>query len=145
MKKTTFAVVGLGNRGAVYASHQLRFPQHMEVTAIADPRQECLDTANAYLNLPGRRLFHSAEELLEQPKLADVMLDLSADPAATGSGHNGGDTGLVWDVLQYFGQADVNTDSITTLDRSAESHYVAFAAEQSREAGGALICMDEFV
>ena len=71
-------------------------------------------------------------------------IDLSADPAANGSGHNGGDTGLVWDVLRYFGADDFNTDSITTLDRSAESHYVAFAAEQSRENQGELIDMDTF-
>ena len=416
MKKTTFVVVGLGNRGAVYASHQLKFPEHMEVTAIADTRQECLDTANAYLHLPEDRLFHSAEALLEQPKMADVMViatqdaqhrdhairameqgydlllekpianrmediqkiveaahchqrrvvichvlrytpfyrkvkdlldagvvgrilnieaaehvscyhmahayvrgkwrrkedsspiilakcshdmdiilwlagkkclkvtsfggldhftgknrpegapmrcedgcpkedcpyhairfylprvpgwptknmhpapteenilemlrtttygecvyrqdndvvdhqcvnmlledgitvtfnlngfhtrgtrtiriggsegelwgdlsagkiswqkhggekqvfDLSNNPQATGSGHNGGDTGLVWDVLQFFGEENFNTDSITTLDRSAESHYVAFAAEASRESGGMLICMEDF-
>lgn len=79
MKKVTFAVVGLGNRGAVYASHHLKLADQMEVTAIADTRQECLDTANAYLRLPEQRLFHSAEELLAQPRLADVMVIATQD------------------------------------------------------------------
>lgn len=79
MKKITFAVMGLGNRGGVYARHQLMFPERMEVTAIADTRQSCLDTANGYLHLPQDRLFHSAEELLTQPKLADVMIVATQD------------------------------------------------------------------
>lgn len=79
MKKVTFAVVGLGNRGAVYASHHLKLADQMEVTAIADTRQECLDVANGYLHLPEDRLFHSAEDLLARPKLADVLVIATQD------------------------------------------------------------------
>ena len=52
MKKPTFAVLGMGNRGTAYASKQLKFPDEMEVVAMADTRRVRLDAANKYLNLP---------------------------------------------------------------------------------------------
>lgn len=93
MKKLTFAVLGMGNRGTAYAGKQLKYPDEMEITAMADTRRIRLDAANKYLHLPEDRLFDSA---------------------------------------------------ITLLDRSAQSHYLAFAAEQSRLEGGKLIHMDEY-
>ena len=79
MKKVTFAILGLGNRGGVYARHLSNYPDKMEITAIADTRQSCLDTANSYLRLQENQLFHSAEELLKQPRLADVMIVATQD------------------------------------------------------------------
>ncbi len=79
MKKVTFAIMGLGNRGGVYARSIVQFAEQAEVTAIADPRQSCLDTANSYLKLSEDRIFHSAEDLLAQPKLADVMVIATQD------------------------------------------------------------------
>lgn len=34
MKKVSFAVLGMGNRGTVYAGMQLRYPEEMEVTTM---------------------------------------------------------------------------------------------------------------
>ena len=79
MKKTTFAVMGLGNRGRCYVTNLLEFPEKMEITAIADPRESCRETYNAMLHLPEDRVFHSGEELLAQPKLADVMVICTQD------------------------------------------------------------------
>lgn len=79
MKKVTFAVLGMGNRGTVYAGMQLRFPEWMEVTAMADTRSERLEAANKYLHLPEDRLFSGAEELLSRPRLADVMVIATQD------------------------------------------------------------------
>ena len=79
MKKVTFAILGMGDRGTVYAAKVLRFPEQAEVTAMADLRQEQLDSANKYLNLPRERIFHSAEDLLAQPKLADIMVIATQD------------------------------------------------------------------
>lgn len=79
MNKVTFAVLGMGNRGSVYAGMQLRFPEEMEVTAMADTRQERLDAANKYLHLPDERIFHTAEALFEQPRLADIMVIATQD------------------------------------------------------------------
>jgi len=79
MKKLTFAIMGLGNRGGVYARTLQNFKEQAQVVAIADPRRSCLDTANAYLQIPEDRLFDSAESLLSQPKLADVMVVATQD------------------------------------------------------------------
>ena len=79
MKKLTFAVLGMGNRGTAYASKQLKFPEEMEVVAMADNRRVRLDAANKYLNLPEDRLFDGADAILSQPKLADVMIIATQD------------------------------------------------------------------
>ena len=74
MKKLTFAVLGMGNRGTAYAAKQLKYPDEMEITAMADTRRIRLDAANKYLHLPEDRLFDSADAILSQPKLADIMI-----------------------------------------------------------------------
>ena len=79
MKKITFAFLGMGNRGINYASKSLRFPEEMEVVAMADLRRDRLEAANKQFNLPQDRLFNSAEELLAQPKLADILVVASQD------------------------------------------------------------------
>ena len=79
MKKVTFAILGMGNRGTAYASKQLKFPEEMEVVAMADNRRERLDSANKFLHLPEERIFDSAEALLSVPKLADVMIVATQD------------------------------------------------------------------
>lgn len=79
MKKITFAIAGMGNRGMVYANRLLRFSEEAEITAIADNRRIRLDAANKFLNLPQDRIFSSAEELFAQPKLADIMIVTTQD------------------------------------------------------------------
>ena len=79
MKKITFAIMGMGNRGTAYAAKALNYPEEMEITAMADTRRVRLDAANKYLNLPEDRLFDSAEALLSQPKLADIMVVATQD------------------------------------------------------------------
>lgn len=79
MKKVKFAFLGMGNRGINYSSKVLRFPEEMEVVAIADLRPDRLEAANKTFHLPQDRLFSSAEELLAQPKLADILVVASQD------------------------------------------------------------------
>ena len=59
-------------------------------------------------------------------------------------GHGGGDTGIMKDVLRFFRGEEFDTSSITLIDRSVESHFMAFAAEESRVAGGELVHMADF-
>ena len=82
MKKLTFAIMGMGNRGTAYAAKALKYPQEMEIAAMADTRRVRLDAANKYLHLPENRLFDSAEALLEQPKLERAMEILAAGIAS---------------------------------------------------------------
>ncbi len=79
MKKITFAILGMGNRGTQYASKVLKFPEEMEVTAIADNRRTRLDAANKWLNLSEDKLFSSGEEMIKADKLADIMIIASQD------------------------------------------------------------------
>lgn len=79
VKKITFAIAGMGNRGTQYASKQLKFPEEMEVVAMADNRRIRLDAANKYLRLPEDRLFNSAEAMIAQPKMADIMVIATQD------------------------------------------------------------------
>ena len=79
MKKITFAVLGMGNRGTVYAGMQLRYPEEMKVTAMADVRPERLEAANKYLELPKDRIFDSAQALFAQPRLADILVISTQD------------------------------------------------------------------
>ena len=59
-------------------------------------------------------------------------------------GHGGGDYGLIRDVIRYFLGEEFDTSYITTINRSAESHFLAFAAEESRLDKGRTIDMDSF-
>lgn len=79
MKKITFAILGLGNRGGVYARTLQMFPEQAEVVAVAEARKHCIEAVNSYLKLPENRMFQTAEELLQQPKLADVLVVATQD------------------------------------------------------------------
>lgn len=79
MKKTAFAFIGLGNRGQVHSKSVLKYSDRMEVVAVSDPRPECRESCNKYLNLPDEMIFESGEELLKREKLADVMVITSQD------------------------------------------------------------------
>lgn len=80
MKKVTFALLGMGNRGMNYAI-RLATMEGVEITAIADTRPVRTEAAvrNFLKELPADRVFSSGEEMLQQPKLADIMIISSQD------------------------------------------------------------------
>ena len=69
------------------------------------------------------------------------LLGPDAAIAATG-GHGGGDAGLMTAFVKALGGKDAALR--TSARDSLESHLMAFAAEESRLNGGALIDMDEY-
>ena len=79
MKKITFAILGMGNRGTAYAANILKYPEQAQVVAMADNRRIRLDAANKYINLPEEMLFDGAQSILSQPKLADIMVIATQD------------------------------------------------------------------
>ena len=66
------------------------------------------------------------------------------DVAALGrdlAGHGGGDGRMVAELLEMHGETGRPTRRMTTLEASAESHYIAFAAELSRKNDGTAVEM----
>lgn len=59
------------------------------------------------------------------------------------SGHGGGDNRLVEEFLDMVANDAPATFQTAILEDSMESHFVAFAAEQSRKNGGRPVLMDE--
>lgn len=59
-------------------------------------------------------------------------------------GHGGGDSRMVYSLIDMLRDGKVDS-SITTIDRSVESHYVAMAAEESRINGGMAIDINDYI
>lgn len=79
-KKTSLVIIGLGSRGKnAYGTELLSLQDRAEVTAVAEPDEERLQLGGDAHHVPAERRFHSAEELLAQPKLADAALICTQD------------------------------------------------------------------
>lgn len=79
-KQLKVAIAGLGNRGKdVYAAAAKSFPDKMKIVAIADiDPAKVAETAREY-QVPEEACFASAEDMLAQDKLADVMVIATQD------------------------------------------------------------------
>ena len=79
-KKLTIALAGLGNRGKdAYAPVTKLFPEEMEIVAIADIDPAKVEEVAKNYNVAPEKCFSSAEELIAQDKLADVMFITTQD------------------------------------------------------------------
>ena len=79
-KKIKVAIAGAGSRGKdCYAPCALRYPDDMEIVAVADPRAENVREVAQVYGVPPENCFSSAEELLARPKLADVLFICTMD------------------------------------------------------------------
>ena len=80
MKQFTVAIAGLGARGyQTYAQYQHLHPDRMKITALAEVDADRLQTVAQEFDVPKQRCFASAEELLAQNKLADVLFIATQD------------------------------------------------------------------
>lgn len=78
-KIITIAVAGYGLRGQCYSDCAAQRPETMRVVAVADLIPEKVSAAKAKFQLPDDRCFLSAEEMLDKPRLADVMFVCTQD------------------------------------------------------------------
>ena len=79
-KAVTFAICGFGSRGCdAYAVYQRRYPEDMKLVAVADPREIQRKIAIDTYDVPAENCFATGEELLDQPKMADVMIIATQD------------------------------------------------------------------
>lgn len=80
MKQYKVAIVGLGGRGLhTYAKYQDKFPDRMKIVAIADIDSEKVKYAGDMYSVSPNLRFDSAESLLKQDKLADVLIIATQD------------------------------------------------------------------
>lgn len=85
MKKLKVALAGLGSRGKdTYAKCADIYPDKMEIVAIADIDRSKVDEVASLYNIPKNMCFNSAEELLEQERIADVMFITTQDKQHVG-------------------------------------------------------------
>lgn len=78
--KLKVALAGLGSRGKDnYAPAAKLYPEQMEIVAIADIDPAKVEEVAGIYDIPKEACFSSAEEMLEQDKLADVMFITTQD------------------------------------------------------------------
>lgn len=79
-KCVTVALAGLGSRGKdIYAQAAKLFPDKMKIVAIADINPQKVALTAEEFNIPREACYSSAEEMLAQDKLADVMFITTQD------------------------------------------------------------------
>lgn len=79
-RKLKIAIVGLGSRGKdTYAPAIAQYGSQAEITAIADIIPEKVDEVAKKYHIPRKMCFSSAEELLEQERLADILFICTQD------------------------------------------------------------------
>lgn len=82
----------------------------------------------------GKTMKYHAEDLLDG-------ISMTYDPY----GHGGGDKRLIRDLINLMKENGETSSSLTTLERSLESHYVALAAEESRVLSGRPVELKKFM
>ena len=94
----------------------------------------------AFSHYGGRRtrIFGTKGDMLITDFLTGKQEDWMPGKAREGSGHGGGDHGLVHDFLQAVSQQDPSLLT-STIDASMESHLIGFKAEESRLNGGKVL------
>ncbi|MFV0400917.1 MAG: Gfo/Idh/MocA family protein [Oscillospiraceae bacterium] len=79
-KQLTVAIAGLGSRGRqTYAKYAEKYPDQLKVVAVADPIPERVAEAAETFGIPPGRCFSTAEELVAQDKLADLLFICTPD------------------------------------------------------------------
>lgn len=79
MKVFTVALIGAGNRGEIYTDIMKTLPEKFRVVAVADPNENHRRNIQNKHNLPDNHVFHTWQELLAQPRLADLAVIATQD------------------------------------------------------------------
>lgn len=79
MNPITAVVLGGGSRGVNYSNYSLLKPEELKIVAIAEPREDRRTQFAQTFGVPEEHAFASWQELLEQPKMADVAFVCTLD------------------------------------------------------------------
>lgn len=78
-KPVTVAIIGLGNRGNVYARYAKKFPHAMKIVALADINKVRLKSMGDEYGVPMENRFNSVDEFLAAPKMCDAVIIATPD------------------------------------------------------------------
>ena len=86
MKQLTAIIIGAGGRGAAYAEIMHKMPEKFKVVGVAEPIRARQEHIKKLFDLPEEACYPGFDEILSQPKMADVaviatMDDLHTEPA----------------------------------------------------------------
>lgn len=79
MNPITAVVLGGGSRGVNYSNYALLKPEELKIVAVAEPREDRRNQFAETFGVPEEHVFASWQELLEQPKMADVAFVCTLD------------------------------------------------------------------
>lgn len=79
MKKISAIVIGAGNRGNRYAALMNEHPEHYELVGMADPEEARRKHFQKNLGVPAENCYKSWEDILAQPKMADLCVLSTVD------------------------------------------------------------------
>ena len=79
MNQIRVIIIGAGNRGTRYATHMAQMPDKYKVVAVADPAKGHRDHIQAMCGIPDEGCFESWQQILSQPKMADVAVIATVD------------------------------------------------------------------
>ena len=79
MNMITAILIGAGDRGTTYARNMASLPELYKIVAVADRAKPRRDNIQQMFQLPDEMCFESWEDILNQPKLADVAVIATMD------------------------------------------------------------------
>ena len=79
MKRLRVIILGAGNRGVRYAEHMCQMPEKYQIVGMADPDPARRNHFQTAFGVPAEGCCESWEEILAQPKLADVAVIATVD------------------------------------------------------------------
>lgn len=79
MEKIKVIVIGAGSRGGRYTQYMAQLPEKYQVVAVADPDPTRRKNVQDLCNLPDEACYTGWEEILSQPKMADLAVIATMD------------------------------------------------------------------
>ena len=78
-KQFSVVVMGIGNRGSVYANVSLDFPEKLKIAGIVDPDPIRTELMRKRYNVPKENCFVSVEDFVARDKFADAVFNCTMD------------------------------------------------------------------
>lgn len=79
MEPISVIIIGAGDRGTTYARFMAQLPDKYRVVGVADPVRSRRENIQRMFSLPEEACFGSWEEILSQPKMADMAVIATLD------------------------------------------------------------------